>query len=978
MQKYNPKKIEAKWQKYWEKHNTFKTLERPNKKQYVLDMLPYISAAGLHVGHPEGYTATDIISRYLRMNGYDVLHPMGWDAFGLPTENYAIKTGIHPSITTKKGIDRFREQIKSLGLSYDWEREVNTSDPNYYKWTQWLFLMLYKNGLAYKKEAYVNWCPKDNTVLANEQVVNGKCERCGTEVVQKLLSQWFFKTTSYAERLLSGLDKLDWPEPIKTMQRNWIGKSEGAEIDFPIVNPRVKRFIILHGKGSTAKDNFYLWLKKELESKGFEVEVPALPHTEEPNDLEQADYVLKNCKIDAETELIGHSMGGIVALRILEQGVKVHGVVLVATPASGIFLDGISRPTVTAAARRGFDFKKIKKNSDFFKVISDETDHIIPADDAEIYGKNLKTVAKSIMAVKSHFGGKHEPALLEYLLPNIRVFTTRPDTIFGATYLVLAPESPFVQSRVGIAENRKEIEQYVEAAKKKNELQRTQLEKDKTGVELKSLKVINPATGEQIPVWIADFVLSTYGTGAVFADAHDERDFEFAKKYKIPLKTTLKPKDGSDDSKIRNLEICFTEKGILYNSGEFDGLTSEEAIPKIGKKFGKMVTKYKLRDWLVSRQRYWGSPIPIIYCEKCGPRPVPEKDLPVKLPTDVDFLPTGESPLARSKSFHKVKCPNCKGPGKRDSDTMDTFVDSSWYFYRYTDPDNKKEFSSKEKIKTWLPVDTYVGGAEHAVLHLLYSRFFTKVLFDFKYVTFEEPFLRLRNQGLILGPDGEKMSKSRGNVINPDDIIKEFGADSLRMYEMFMGPLEDTKPWNTKGLIGLKRFLDRVWEWVEKNKENRKIVTSESVKVEIQKLIKKITEDIENYKFNTAISAFMEFHNKIRNENISVLEIKQFLILLYPFAPHIAEELNEVLGGKKSLQGEAWPKFDAKKIVADTVNIVVQINGKIKDKLTLPIGSSESSVKNVVLELQKIKQALGTETIKRVVYVPDRLINLVI
>ncbi|HVY67520.1 MAG TPA: leucine--tRNA ligase [Patescibacteria group bacterium] len=811
MKKYNHKQIEKKWQTYWLKFKTFAAKDGGRqKKKYVLDMFPYPSGAGLHVGHPEGYTATDILSRYYRMKGFNVLHPMGWDAFGLPAENYAIKEGIHPQKTTQKNIKRFRQQIQSLGLSYDWSRELNTSDPAYYKWTQWLFLQLFRRGLAYKKEAYVNWCPKDNTVLANEQVINGACERCGTEVVQKNLSQWFFKITDYAEELLADLDQLDWPEPIKLMQRNWIGKSAGAEIDFEI---------------------------------------------------------------------------------------------------SG------------------------QKNS------------------------------------------------------HIKVFTTRPDTIFGATYLVLAPEHPAISNLKYQISNWEEVQNYIEAAKKKSELQRTQLEKEKTGVELKGIKAINPASKEEIPVWIADYVITGYGTGAIMAvPAHDERDWAFAKKFDLPIRQAVEAKPLPNEGKAgESLQAAVTDYGMLVNSGEFNGLASKDAILKIANKYGKLTTKYKLRDWLVSRQRYWGAPIPIIYCEKCGMQPVPEKDLPVKLPADVDFRPTGESPLKRSKSFKKVVCPKCKGKAERDYDTMDTFVDSSWYFLRYADPKNKSKFAAAKKMEKWVPVDFYVGGAEHAVLHLLYARFFTKALRDFGYLKFNEPFLELRNQGLILGPDGEKMSKSRGNVINPDDVVRDYGADSLRMYEMFMGPLEDAKPWQTNGIVGIRRFLDRVWQWAQNSSrfqvsgsKARAALGSDKVQRALHKLIKKITEDIEGFRFNTAISAFMEFHNEVKDEAISPAALRTFLILLYPFAPHLAEELHWSLGGKKSLQLEKWPAFDAAKIAESTAEIVVQVNGKVRGKIKVAHGASQAAAVAEAEKLAPVKQALAGQAAKRIIYVSNRLLNLVI
>jgi leucyl-tRNA synthetase len=940
---FDHKKIDKKWQDKWEKDRLYETADKPKKKpahaeasagkQYVLDMFPYPSGAGLHVGHPEGYTATDILSRFLRMRGHDVLHPMGWDAFGLPAENYAIKQGIPPWKSIAENIDRFREQIKSIGLSYDWSREINTSEPSYYRWTQWLFLQLYQKGLAYKKEAYVNWCPKDQTVLANEQVVDGCCDRCGTVVIQKLLSQWFFRITDYADRLLNDLDKLDWPEPIKLMQKNWIGRSEGAEIDFEIKDSSLKRFVILHGKHGSPETDFIPWLKTRLEKEGHEVIVPELPNTENPNDLEQFDFVKKNVKFDENTVILGHSFGGIVALRLLEQGIKVQGVILAATPATGKFLDGKPRPTVAEAISRGFDFEKIKVNSNYFKVLVDLTDKVVRQQDGPILADGLSTVVEYVSADTPHFNGKEELTILNSLQPKIKVFTTRPDTIFGATYMVLAPEHPLVQ-QITTSEQKNTVEKYIEETKKKTELQRTALEKEKTGV-FTGAYAINPATKEAVPVWMADYVLATYGTGAIMAvPEHDERDAEFAKKYKLPI----------------------VDKPLLSKT---------EAI----KKFGKSKIQYKLRDWLVSRQRYWGAPIPIIYCDECGMQAVPEKDLPVELPTDVDFLPTGESPIARSKTFHQVKCPNCGGPAKRDSDTMDTFVDSSWYFFRFTDPHNDKTFADKKHMKAWLPVDTYVGGAEHAVLHLLYARFFTKALHDLGFIDFEEPFMKLRNQGLILGPDGEKMSKSRGNVVNPDDVIGQFGADAFRMYEMFMGPLEEVKPWQTNGIVGVKRFLDKVWRYqqvFEPAHENK----------QIHKLVKKITSDIDAFKFNTAIAAFMEFLNE--NKQMSLANWETFLILLAPFAPHVTEELWHQLKHKDSIHLQVWPKFDTKAVVEENITVVVQVLGRVRTSLNMPAGSSQEEVKKQALADENVKKHLEGKEILKEIFIKDKLINFVV
>ena len=808
MTPYNPKKIEKKWQKIWEKEDTFSFQEKSKKpKFYLLDMFPYPSAEGLHVGHPEGYTATDIISRYLRMRGYNVLHPMGWDAFGLPAENFAIKSKVHPAKTTAKSIKRFKEQIRALGFSYDWSRELSTAGPDYYKWTQWLFLYLFKRGLAYRKEAPVNWCPSCKTVLANEQVINGECERCGSKVVQKMLEQWFFKITDYAERLLEGLERVDWPEKIKAMQRNWIGKSEGALLQFPIFN--------------------------------------------------------------------------------------------------------------------------------------------------------------------SQF--------------SIEVFTTRPDTLFGATYLVLAPEHKLVDQLISLSVNQAEVKKYIKQAAKKTELERIAEAKEKTGVELEGIKAINPATKEEIPVWIADYVLGSYGTGAIMAvPAHDERDYEFAKKFKLPIERVIS--DG---------ELPYTGEGIIINSGKFSEMPSEKARDEIIKFVkGKKKTTYRLRDWLISRQRYWGAPIPIVYCEKCGIQPVPEKDLPVKLPTDVDFRPKGESPLARSKSFHKVKCPKCKSSARRESDTMDTFVDSSWYFLRYIDPKSKKAIFDPKKVNVAMPVDLYVGGAEHAVLHLLYSRFITKALFDpalekgslreikspsfkggvdGKFLKVDEPFLKLRNQGLILGPDGHRMSKSRGNVINPDDILEEYGADTFRIYEMFMGPFEDDKPWDTRSIIGVFRFLTRVWKLGGKK---LKLEESEALRRKVHQTIAKVEKDITGFSFNTAVSALMILLSEIEKEE-SAPAFRTFLMLLYPFAPHLSAELWQKLNFGKYIHAEPWPETIAKYLREEEIKLVVQVDGRVRDTIPLPAGLSKGELIEAAKKSENVARHIAGKKIKDMIVVPNKLVNFV-
>ncbi|MBU4217315.1 leucine--tRNA ligase [Candidatus Parcubacteria bacterium] len=809
---YDHKIIEKKWQQKWEESGINKTGDNEGKdKYYCLDMFPYPSGAGLHIGHVESYTATDIMSRYQRMNGKNVLHPQGWDAFGLPAENYAIKTGTHPSVTTTDNIKNFTRQIKSLGMSYDWSKEINTSTPEYYKWTQWFFSLLYKNGLAYKKKSKVNWCPKCQTVLANEQANGGVCERCSTKVEQRDLEQWFFKITDFIEQngqttgLLDGLNKVDWPESIKAAQRNWIGKSEGALVKF---------------------------------------------------------------------------------------------------------------------------------------LISDSQEHL-------------------------------------------EVFTTRVDTIFGCTYCVVAPEHPLIENLKLQIENYNEVEQYILEAKHKTDLDRMEA-KEKSGVELKGVKMINPFNGEEVSLFVADYVLGSYGTGAVMAvPAHDERDWEFAKKYDLKIKKSIDSKQSTD-------EELFTDDGVLVNSGEFTGLKSAAAREKMmswleEKGAGARKINYRLRDWLVSRQRYWGAPIPVIYCDDCGE--VLDANLPVELPTDVDFKPTGESPLVYSKTFHDVQCPKCgSAAARRESDTMDTFVCSSWYYFRYTDCENKDEFASKESIKKWLPVDLYVGGAEHAVLHLLYARFFTKVLHNLGYIDFDEPFLKLRNQGMILAEDGRKMSKSLGNVVNPDEVVESHGADSLRMFEMFMGPLEDAKPWNTKGIVGVRKFLEKIYNIVEnKHLENCNCATDECAGIAkpfatlVHKTIKKVGEDIMDFKFNTAIAQMMILVNEMsRYEILPKMAVEKLLQILAPFAPHIAEELWEKLGHSESILKSSWPQYNPDKIVDEVIQLVVQVNGKLRDTIEVASDITEEDAKKVALESDVIKKWIDGKEIVKVVVVKGKLVNIVI
>jgi leucyl-tRNA synthetase len=802
---YKHREIEQKWQRYWEEHKTFKTdTESDKEKFYVLDMFPYPSGAGLHVGHPEGYTATDILARMKRMQGYEVLHTMGWDAFGLPAEQYALDTGNDPREFTQKNIATFKRQLKSLGFSYDWDREINTTDPEYYKWTQWIFLQLYKKGLAYMAEVPVNWCPALGTVLANEEVIDGKSERGGHPVIRKPMRQWMLKITAYAERLLADLDKVDWPEHIKEMQRNWIGKSEGAEITF---------------------------------------------------------------KID------GH----------------------------------------------------------------DET---------------------------------------------VTVFTTRPDTLFGATYLVLAPEHQLVD-KITTPEQKASVESYRREVEKKSDMERTELSKEKTGV-FTGGYAINPVNGEKLPIWIADYVLITYGSGAIMAvPGHDERDHEFAKKYSLPIREVVK--GGNVD------EAAYTGDGEHVQSDFLNGLNKEEAILKMiewleKEGIGRKKVSYRLRDWLFSRQRYWGEPIPILHLEDGTIKPLPEEELPLTLPHMKEIRPsgTGESPLANAVDWVNTVDPETGMKARRETNTMPQWAGSCWYYLRYIDPHNKEKLADPEKLKKWLPVDVYIGGAEHAVLHLLYARFWHKVLYDIGVVPTEEPFQRLYNPGMILGANNEKMSKSKGNVVNPDDIVESHGADTLRVYEMFMGPLEASIAWSEEGLDGARRFLDRVWRLfvTEDGHLSEKVVedvaATESYEKTYHQTVQKVTEDYENLRFNTAISQLMVFINEsYKQTEIPKAYVEGFTKLLSPLAPHIAEELWEILGNEPSVSLTSWPTYDPDKLVESTVEIVIQVNGKVRSKLTVPKTIDRAALEEKALADDHIKEWLQGKTVRKVIVVPGKLVNIV-
>ena len=800
--KYNHKAVEEKWQKIWEDKGVFHASDDTEKEKfYALIEFPYPSGQGLHVGHPRPYTALDTVARKRRLEGYNVLYPIGWDAFGLPTENYAIKNHIHPEIVTKKNIARFKKQIQSLGISFDWSREINTTDPEYYKWTQWIFIQLYKHGLAYKKEMNVNWCTSCKCVLANEEVVNGVCERCGSEVVHKVKSQWMLKITEYADRLINDLDLVNYPDRVKAQQKNWIGRSKGAEVDFT----------------TTTGDT-------------------------------------------------------------------------------------------------------------------------------------------------------------------LTIYTTRADTLYGATYMVISPEHPMIEKWADRISNMDEIKKYQEAAARKSDFERTEVAKEKTGVRIDGVNAINPVNNKEIPIFISDYVLVSYGTGAIMAvPAHDTRDWEFAKKFDLPIIEVVKGGNVQEEA--------YTDcaKGIMVNSGMLDGLTVDEAKKKIidwltseGKGHSKV--NYKLRDWVFSRQRYWGEPIPMVYCEKCGYVPIDEKDLPLRLPMVESYEPTdnGESPLAKMTDWINTTCPCCGGKAKRETDTMPQWAGSSWYYLRYMDPHNKNAIASKEALNYWSSVDWYNGGMEHTTLHLLYSRFWHKFLYDIGVVPTPEPYAKRTSHGMILGENGEKMSKSRGNVVNPDEIVDEYGADTMRLYEMFIGDFEKAAPWSKASIRGCRRFVERYWNL------QSVLVDGDKIRPELEgafnKAIKKVGEDIENIKFNTAIATLMALINDISNvKSINKEELRIFSILLNPFAPHVTEEVYEACKLGNGILAEAeWPEYDESKCVDESVEIVVQVNGKIKAKLNIPVDADKDAVLDLAKNDENVKKAIdGMKIIKEIV-VPKKLVNLVV
>jgi leucyl-tRNA synthetase len=974
MAQYDHKEIEKKWQKTWEQNKIYTTPDEvPGKENfYLLVEFPYPSG-NLHVGHWYAFAVPDILARYQRMQGKNVMYPIGFDAFGLPAENAAIKNKLNPRTWTEQNIAYMTKQIQSMGTSFDWSRKVSTIDPEYYKWTQWLFLQLYKKGLVYQKETAVNWCPTDKTVLANEQVVDGKCERCGSEVIQRQMLQWNIKITDYADRLVDDLESLDWPEQIKESQRNWIGRSEGAEIDFPIDFPGKVKYVILHGFTSSPDRKRFGWLKNELEKLGHEVLLPRLPNTDAPTEEGQVAAALAATTYDENTILCGFSLGAVVAMKVVEKlNVKIKGLVLAGGFVDRDFKDK-PRP-FDKTFHWAFDRDKIHDHAGFVVALHDVNDFAISTLQKEHLEATLGIKAQLVTADKPHFKGDKEPAVLRALMPHVTVFTTRPDTLFGATYLVLAPEHPWVTQALQhktVLANNAEVQKYVDQANRKTELERQTETKDKTGVKLEGVEAVNPATGEKIPLYVADYVLGHYGTGAIMAvPAHDERDYDFAKKFGLPIKQVIQSNDATSNE-------VYTGDGTLANSGKFDGMSVAEAKKAIAAEFGRAKKTYRLRDWIVSRQRYWGVPIPIIHCKKCGHVPVLDTQLPVVLPDVEDYLPTGDgkSPLAKVSSFVNVQCPRCGREGKRETDTLDTFVDSSWYFLRYTDPKNANEFASKGSQAKWMPIDLYSGGAEHTTMHLLYSRFWHKALYDCGLVEGAEPYARRMNRSIILGPDGQKMSKSRGNVIDPDEVVERLGADTVRMYLSFIGPYNEVAsyPWNPDGVVGVRRFLERVWRISEK----LAATADTTLESHLHRAIKKVGEDVARMKFNTAISAMMIFLNEAEKSAPTKEQFATFLRLLAPFAPHISEELWQgVLGKKDSIHTHAWPSYDEKLLIDETVTYAIQIDGKTRGDVSVAQDADKTAVEAAARDA--VAARLEGQEIARVVIVPKRLVNFVL
>jgi len=929
MKMINFSAIERKWQKRWADKKAFVVKEgvKGKKKHYVLEMYPYPSSSGLHMGHAFNYTVGDIYARLKRMQGFNVLYPMGFDSFGLPAENAAIKEKVHPKKFTDEAIKNYIAQMKSLGLSYDWSRKLMSHDPEYYKWNQYFFLKFFEKGLVYRDKAKVNWCPKCNTVLANEQVHNGKCWRHeDTDVIEKNLEQWFIRTTKYADELLKDIENLDWPERIKVMQKNWIGKSEGTEVDFEIPLDRKTNFVLMHGFTGSPKDCMFPWLKKEFEDRGYRVQVPRLPDTDNPNVMDQVKYVLDNEKFDENTILFGHSLGCPVALKVVESLKKpIKKLILAAGFLKPVFEDH-ERPFAKTFDWK-FDFEKIRNNIKEIIILRASNDAAVGRGHADKIQEAIGGEIIDFKAEDNHICGKKEPVVLDNCLQRWNVFTTRPDTLFGVTFMVVSAGHLELMSLVS-DEQKNKVENFLKKLKKAGDKDLEKL--DKEGVFTGSY-ALHPLTQEKIPIWVGNFVVAEYGSGMVMAvPAHDQRDFEFAQKYKLPIKMVVCPHYPKKTCPV--LKEAYVGFGHLVDSEGFNGLKSVEAMIHITnalsmKKKGKKTVNYRLRDWLVSRQRYWGTPIPIIYCDKCGVVPVKEKDLPVKLPERVKF---GKgNPLAGNKEFVNVKCPKCSKKARRETDTMDTFFDSSWYYLRYLDIKNSKKAFDKRKADYWMPVDQYIGGAEHACMHLIYARFFTKALRDLGFIDKRvgEPFTKLFNQGMLHGKDGYVMSKSRGNVILPEEVSKKYGIDTARLFLVSVASPDKDVEWDGKGVEGSLKFVMRVMDFVEKFK-SKKITNLQESK--LHRTIRDYTVDLESFRYNLAVIKLRELFG-VLEEGCDKKSLEIFLRLFGVVCPHVAEEMWGKLGNKKFISLEKWPKLDKKKIDDELEEREKQVEKTVED-----------------------------------------------
>lgn len=984
--KYFPKDIEPKWKERWQKEELY-AFKRDEEKEpyYNLVELPYPSG-DLHLGHWFAFVPPDVHARYNRMKGKNVFFPNGFDAFGLPAENAAIKRGIHPRDWTLSNIDTMHKQFETMGTMIAWDHEVITCDPEYYAWNQWIFIQLYKKGLAYRGKTLSNWCPSCQTVLANEAIENGTCWRCGSVVEQKEIEQWYLRITDYADDLLwENTDQkisnnVNWPKSVREGQNNWIGRSEGCEISFDL--DRKHTIVILHGFGGTPDGNFYEWLKQSLENKGHTVYLPSLPNTNNPTEEEQVSYVLENFSFDNNTILYGHSLGSVVALKVLEKLKKpIAGLVLSGTFAKPVFLD--EKRQFEQTFDFAFDAENIRTKAGFIRVIQDIHDPAVPLEQAKAVADMLNVPLEIVEANGAHFSDREEPELLKRIIPSAEVFTTRPDTLYGATFLVLAPEHRIVRAILdGIieveSEHKTELLSYAKLASQKTEMERKE-QKEKTGV-FSGVFAIHPQTGEKIPVWVADYVLSGYGTGAIMAvPAHDGRDYEFATQFDLPIKQVIQ-NDESDT-------LPYTGPGNLINSGNWDGWQVPDDIAKVIEslekaRVGRKKVTYHLHDWSISRQRYWGTPVPMIHCDECGIVPVSEEDLPLELPYEVDYTPKGKPPLATAEEWLTVSCPKCGKEARRDAETLDTFFDSSWYYYRYVNPSYKNGPFDPKQVKDIMPVDIYFGGAEHTLGHTLYARFFTKFFKSLDLVSFDEFAKKRVQHGVILGPDGNRMSKSKGNVVNPDDVVAEYGTDTVRVYLCFMMPYEDTvAPWNPKAIAGMYRFLTRVWQLSDRVTELEDSLSKEDLYL-MHKTIQKVGDDLAVIKFNTALASLMEWLNHLTaKKSVSSSEYETFLLLLAPFAPYMTEEIwQSFRGDRGSIHLEKWPEFNTSHLSLDKVTIAVQVNGKLRDTLDVDsaVAKEQDKVEEIAKQSEKVMKHLSGKSVKKVIYVASKILNFVV